>query len=206
MILILAQNSWAQYDSIPSTLADVEDEELFEGVSYRGGFGLFIPSSNENFRIAPYFELNMNIPISERNSIEFAAQIGGWDRENNFNYIRRMDSLKATSRLLINGLFKFKKDVIFFRKSFISVGAGFGASIVNINTVAFIFDEILEETPYETMSSFLLSPELEYVFDISERTQFSLSFSMQYADYKLRSALQNDFGKWYYMPKVTYRF
>lgn len=209
-VLILGGNLWAQTDSI-STIDyynknNNDDEAFFDGVSYRIGLGLLIPSSKEHFRTAVFFEYNMNIPISDINSIEFAAQLGVWDQENNFNYVQRLDSVTATSRVFLNGLFKFKKDIVFFKKSFVSIGAGIGFSAIFINIESYSDDDVLEEVSYETMTSVLLSPELEYVFDISDRTQFSLSFSVQYADYKFKSALQNDIGKWYYLPKVTYRF
>jgi hypothetical protein len=148
----------------------------------------------------------MNIPASKVNSFKLAVQFGGWDRENNFNYVSRLDSLQGTSRVFLNGLFKYKKDVIFFKKSFISVAAGIGIWTILINTQAYVFEKPLEETPYESMTSLVLSPELEFVFNITEITQLSLSFSVQYADYKLKSALQNDIGKWYFLPKSTYRF
>jgi hypothetical protein len=207
LLFALTSKTWAQYDSIPTVTEYKDDiDELFKQISYRGGIGLFIPASKDYFRIGTFFEGNMNIPISTINSIELVVQIGGWDRENNFNYVRRSDSLKGTSRVFINGLLKFKRDIVFFEKSFISIGAGLGVSTVFINTEAYISQTAIEETAFENMTSFILSPEVEYLLDISENTQFSLSFSMQYATYKLKSALQNDIGKWYYLPKITYRF
>ncbi len=207
LLISLTYNTWAQYDSI-RTITEYKDnvDELFEQISYRGGFGLFIPASDEFFRVGVFFEGNMNIPISTLNSVELAVQFGGWDRENNFNYVRRSDSLKATARVLINGLLKFKRDIVFIKKSFISIGVGIGLSIISVNTEAYIMQAPVEETAYENMTSFIWSPELEYLLDVSDRTQLSISFSVQYATYKLKSALQNNMDNWYYLPKITYRF
>lgn len=202
----LAFNVWAQDEGELLFLEDVSADEVFEGISYWGGFGLFIPSSKKDFRLAPYFECRMNIPISDRNSIEFAAQIGGWSRENNINYVGRLDSLKGTSRLFMTGIMTYKKDILFFKKSFISVGAGIGVSTILIHTQEYIFGEPLQEVAFNNMTSLVLGTELEYVFNLTERTQFSMSCSVQYANYKLKSALQYDIGKWYFLPKLAYRF
>lgn len=209
MILLFALTSkaWAQHDSITAVTEYKDDiDALFEQISYRVGMGLFIPASNEFFRVGLLFEFNANIPISTYNSIELAFQFGGWDRENNFNYVRRLEALKGTSSGILNGIIKYKKDVIFLKNSFVSIGGGIGISTIFITTEAYIFEESLENAPFENMTSLLLVPELEYVFNVTERTQFSLSVSVLYADYKLKSALQNNIGKWYYLPKITYRF
>lgn len=207
LFFLLILNTYAQNDSI-STVATYGDEvdRLFENISFRGGLGLFMPASKQHFTMAPFFEFNMNIPTSKVNSVEFAVQFGGWDRLNNFTYIKRQDTLKGTSRLFINGLLKFKRDVLFFDTSFIGIGVGVGISTIFINTDEDISQTPEEELIYSNMTSFILSPELEYLFDISERTQFSISFSVQYATYKLKPALENDIGKWYFLPKLGYRF
>lgn len=209
-ILLLTLNlmpSWSQYDSIRTVDTYVDDfDELWQNISYRGGIGLFIPISNQLFRVATFFEFNMNIPAGNDYSVELALQFGGWDRKNNFTYIKRLDTLKATSRIFFNGLIKFKKDIIFFKKSFISIGAGVG-----ISTILFVTNVIEpanedNQAPFKPMTSFLLSPELEYLFNVTNKTQISISFSLQYATYKLKAALENDIGKWYLLPKATYRF
>lgn len=207
MLFALTSNTWAQYDSIP-TITEYKDDidELFEQISYRGGIGLFIPASNQHFRVAAFFEFNMNIPTGNNNSAELVLQIGGWERENNFTYIKRLDTLKATSRMFYNGLIRLKKDIIFFKKSFIGIGVGVGFSSVLISTEVIEPENEDDQAQFKEMNSFLLSPELEYVFNVTEKTQFSISFSVQYATYKLKAALENDIGKWYYMPKIMYRF
>ncbi|SFZ93688.1 hypothetical protein SAMN05428642_103276 [Flaviramulus basaltis] len=207
LFFVLNIKSWAQYDSIQKINEYSKAiDEVLEGVSYRGGIGLFIPASKQYFKIAPFFEFNMNISVSGVNSVELAIQFGGWDRENNFNYFRRLDILKATSRIFLNGLVKFKKDIVFFEKSFMSIGAGAGISSIYINTDDILLLTKEEEKPYNEMVSFLLSPELEYLFNITDRTQLSISFSLQYVTYKLKYALHNNIGKCYYMPKITYCF
>jgi hypothetical protein len=201
--------SWSQYDSIRTVDTYVDDfDELWQNISYRGGMGLFIPASSQHFRVATFFEFNMNIPAGNDNSVELALQFGGWDRKNNFTYIKRLDTLKATSRMFFNGLIKLKRDIIFFNKSFISIGAGAGISTILISTEAIEPENENDEATliFKGMNSFLLAPELEYVFNVSDETQFSISFSVHYATYKLKAALENDIGKWYYMPKITYRF
>ncbi|PKQ43915.1 hypothetical protein [Confluentibacter flavum] len=198
---------WSQYDSIRTIDRYVDDfDEMIENISYRGGMGLFIPASNQHFREAPFFEFNMNVPTSQVNSVEFAIQFGGWSRENNFTYVKRLDTLKGTSNIFFNGLIKLKKDIIFFNKSFIGIGAGIGISTILIATDVIEPQNEDNQALYKGMTSFLLSPELEYIFDVTNKTQMSISFSVQYATYKLKAALQNDIGKWYYMPKITYRF
>lgn len=202
-LMAISLNLWAQYDSITTVYEYVDD---FDQISYRGGLGLFIPASNKNFRVATFIEFSMNISTNKVNSVELVVQFGGWARENNFTYTRRRDTQTATSKIFFNGLLKFKRDVLFFERSFIGVGAGLGISSVLINTDFFeqgIEDEI---KPYKSMSSFMLSPELEYLLDITEKTQISISLGVQYVTYKLRVALENDIGKWYFLPKVSYRF
>lgn len=209
-ILLLNFNfleSWSQYDSIRTIDVYVDDfDDMVESISYRGGMGLFIPASNQHFREAAFFEFNMNVPTSQVNSVEFAIQFGGWSRENNFTYIKRLDTLKGTSRMFFNGIVKLKRDIIFFNKSFIGIGAGLGLSTILIAT-DFIEPQNEDDLAvFKGMVSFLLSPELEYVLDVTNKIQMSISFSVQYATYKLKAALGNNIGKWYYMPKIAYRF
>jgi hypothetical protein len=201
--------SWAQYDSIRTVDTYVDGfDEMLQNISYRVGMGLFIPASNEHFRVATFFEINANIPIGNDYYVEFAFQLGGWARENNFTYISRGETLKGTSNIFVSGLSKLKKDIIFFKKSFIGIGAGVGISSISISTDVIEPENEGDEAilEFKALNSFLLSPELEYVFNVSDKTQFSISFSVQYATYKLKAALENDIGKWYYMPKIMYRF
>lgn len=211
-ILLMSLNlmlSWSQNDSIRTVDSYVDDfGKLIQNISYRGGMGLFIPASNQHFRVATFFEFNMNVPTSKVNSVEFAIQFGGWSRENNFTYIRRLDTLKGTSRMFFNGLIKLKKDIVFFKKSFIGIGVGVGISSILISTEVIEPENENDEALliFKGMNAFLLSPELEYIFNVTNKTQFSISFSVHYTTYKLKAALENDIGKWYYMPKITYRF
>lgn len=200
VFFVFSINLWAQSNS---SLAN-NSQKFSELISYRGGLGLFIPVSNQNFRVATLLEVNMNIPTSNVNSIEIALQIGGWDRENNFKYKTRLDTLKATSRVFINGLLKVKKDVLFFDKSFIGIGAGAGISTVLINNIIALPNE--DETPYKIITSLLFSPEIEYLIDINDRNQISINFSVQYSPYKFKVAVPNAIGKWFLLPKVTCRF
>jgi hypothetical protein len=201
--------SWAQNDSIRTVDSYVDGfDEMLQNISYRFGIGLFIPASNDHFRVATFFEINANIPIGNDYYIEFAFQLGGWNRENNFTYISRDETLKGTSRIFVSGLSKLKKDIFFFKKSFIGIGAGVGISSISISTDVTEPENEGDEAilEFKAVNSFLLSPELEYVFNVSEETQFSISFSVQYATYKFKVALENDIGNWYFMPKITYRY
>jgi hypothetical protein len=179
---------------------------MLQNISYRVGMGLFIPASNDHFRAATFFEINANIPIGNDYYVELAFQLGGWARENNFTYISRGETLKGTSRIFVSGLSKLKKDLFFFKKSFIGIGAGVGISSISISTDVIEPENEDDQVQFKSMTSFLMSPELEYVFNVSEETQFSISFSVQYATYKFKVALENDIGNWYFMPKITYRY
>lgn len=209
-VLLLTLNLmplWSQYDSIRTVDKYVDDfDEMIQNISYRVGMGLFIPASNQNFREAAFLEFSMNVPTSKVNSVELAIQFGGWSRENNFTYIKRLDTLKGTSSIFFNGLIKLKRDIIFFNKSFIGIGAGIGISSISITTDVIDSQNEDDQAQDKAMTSFFMSPELEYVLNVTDKTQISLSFSVQYATYKLKAALENDIGKWYYMPKITYRF
>ncbi len=211
LILILFRTtSWSQNDSIVSSYDSYFDdvEAYLETTSVRIGLGAFIPfkTTTQYFKISPLIEINWNFPVGTDESIELATQFVVPQQDNAFLYRKGLDTLNGKATLMFNTLMKFKKDIRKTHNSIMDVGIGVGVSAIVTTVEKPLIDIKEDRSEYESLVSLLLSPELEYLYDINPKAQISLSFSVQYSPYKLKAAIDNDIGKWYCIPKMTYRF
>lgn len=204
-ILIFAQN-----DSINTKINQYKDPfyDYMKTIKIRAGAGIFIPSTQAKNYLgnSPLFEINAEFPLKKRKSIELAAQIIIPNQQQNFVYIRTIDTIQAKATVIGNFMLRYKKSLIGNSKSDLKISLGFGASSLITDARNPYYSGKKEEQKYEIVNALLLQPGISYERKFGENTQLLLAFDLQYSPYKMEGALREDIGSIYYVPRLMFTF
>ncbi|WP_299338489.1 hypothetical protein [uncultured Psychroserpens sp.] len=172
------------------------------------GTGVFIPQGKlqRYFGNAPLFELNANFPLKKGKSIDGVFQFVIPNQQDDFLYLRTIDTVQAKSTLMFNLFLRFKKSMYNSQKSKVDFGLGIGASTITTDARNPFYSGEDDENKYELITAFLLMPGVELKHKFSEHTEFTFSFDLQYSPYKIEGALREDIGTLALIPKISYRF
>ncbi len=182
--------------------------DYFEKIIFKLGTGILIPQGNLNtyFGVSPLFEVNMNFPIKNKKSIELVLQFAVPHQKQSFRYIRTIDTLDVTSKMMINFFINFKKNIYKSSKSSVNLSLGIGASTIRTDARNPSYTGKKEEEKYEMISSILLSPGINWQYEFSPKTKITFGFNLQYAPYKIEGALRENIGSLGIIPKILYTF
>ncbi len=204
-IIIFAQN-----DSISNKQIANNDPmyNYLRTIKIRIGAGIFIPiQQSENYiGNSPMFEINAEFPLKRRKSLEIAAQIIVPNQQQNFVYIRTIDTIQAKATVIGNFMLRYKKSLIGNSKSDLKLSLGFGASSMVTNARNPFYSGNKDEKKYESVNALVLQPGISYERKFGENTQLLLGFDLQYSPYKMEGALREDIGSLYCMPRIMFTF
>lgn len=208
LILVLFQSTYSQNDSTRVRQRVDRYEDYFKSVSVDFGAGVFLPQGNlkDYFGIAPMFELKVNFPIDETKAIDGVFQFIVPNQQDDFVFLRTIDTVQAKSTFMFNALARFKKRVHYTEKSQVNIGLGIGVSTVLTNARNPFYSGREDENKYEYISALLLMPGIEWEHEFSGNSLFTFGFDVQYSPYKIEGALREDIGTFALIPKVSYRF
>jgi hypothetical protein len=180
----------------------------FDKISFSLGSGLFIPQGELKtyFGAAPVIEFNLNFPIKKNKSIDFVGQIIIPNQVEDFTYIRNIDTIQVKSTMMVNLFVKFKKTLKSFRNSTLKAYVGVGLSSITTNARNPFYSGGERESKYESVSTLLLAPGINYIFNMKSNTKLTIGINYQYAPYKVEGALRQDIGSSGIVPKLLFTF
>ncbi len=183
-------------------------DDYFKTVSIQFGAGLFVPQGQlqNYFGTAPLFELNANFPLKKGRSIDGVLQLVIPNQQDDFAYLRTIDTVQAKSTLMFNAFLRLKKHIHHSQDSKVNLGLGIGASTISTNARNPFYDGKDDENKYELITAFLLMPGVEWSHKFSKNNELIFSFEVQYSPYKIEGALREDIGGVALIPKLSYRF
>ncbi len=208
---------YAQNDST-STINSVEvksSKDFYDSydnyinkVSIKFGAGIFIPQSQLQtyFGIVPMFEINANFSFEKGRSVEGVFQFIIPNQQEDFVYLRAIDTIQAKSTFMFNAFLRFKKRVVHTKKAEVNLGLGIGVSTINTDARNPFYSGEEGENKYEFISTFMLMPGIDWSYKFSENAELTFGFDFQYAPYKIEGALREDIGSIALIPKLMYRF
>lgn len=178
-----------------------------ENISFRIGTGILIPQNGrkEFFGISPMLETTALLPLKNKKSIGFVLQFAIPTQRDAFVYQRTVDTINAKATLLINGMFRFKKEVVTKEKTALNIGLGIGISNIITNARNPFYTGREDENKYENITAILFAPNLEWKYRFLSH-EIAISIGLQYAPYKVEGALRENIGELFYVPKFSYRF
>ncbi|NMH88479.1 hypothetical protein [Flavivirga algicola] len=210
-VLICGLKLSAQTDTLSVTNSK-DYYDAFDGylnkITFNFGIGAFVPKGNLKtyFGDAPLFEISVSFPLKKAKSLEAVFQIIIPDQQEDFLFLRTIDTINVKSTSMFNGFIRFKKSVQNSRKSKVNLGLGIGVSTITTNARNPFYNGRKDESKYEFISSLLLIPGLAWSYTFSEHAKFTLGLDLQYSPYKIEGALREDIGQIALIPKISYRF
>ncbi len=177
-------------------------------VSIKFGAGVFIPQGQLQtyFGTAPMFEINANFPFEKGRSVEGVVQFVIPNQQEDFVYLRAIDTIQAKSTFMFNAFLRFKKRIVHTKTSEVNLGVGIGMSTINTDARNPFYSGDDGENKYEFISTFLLMPGIDWCHKFSENAELVFGVDLQYSPYKIEGALREDIGSIALIPKLMYRF
>lgn len=185
------------------------NESYFKRINFKIGGGILIPQGNlkEYLKTSPLVELSLDFPVTNFKSIQLAFQFVVPSQNKSFNYVRAVDTIKTKATFMLNPMLRFKKRINKKEKSELIIGIGIGASIINTNARnPFYTGSKEDEEKYEVITSFLVSPTLDYVKTFKSKDQLTFGLSLNYSPYKIEGSVQDNIGSISLVPKIMYSF
>lgn len=200
-----------------SMFSQVEKEEnskyfdyfdRFENPVFRIGTGLLIPEGGikNYFGVSPFVEVGVIFPVIDQKSFEFLAQFAIPTQEEDFLYEEVEGITEGRSTFMMNILLKIKKHIIHTEESDFNFGFGLGVSHVLTDIRNPFFEGKEGEEKYESITSILMSPGIEYVRRVNSYDVLSFGFALQISPYKIEGAVRENIGSLFFVPKITYSF
>ena len=186
-----------------------EITDYFKSVSFNIGAGLFIPQGTlqDYLGISPLAELNLNLPLKREKSIDLGIQFIIPNQTREFSYVRVEDTLQTESTFMFNAFLKFKVNVLSPNKnSRLNINTAFGVSSITTDARNPNFGNNEDDTKYEMVTAFLISPGLEYELRLKDDSVIKMGANLHYSPYKIEGALQENIGGIALIPKLSYRF
>ncbi|MEE9349657.1 MAG: hypothetical protein V3U80_06385 [Flavobacteriaceae bacterium] len=212
IIALFTVSSFAQQNSTPSNTYHDPIGESLSNSSFRIGTGVLLPQKKlkKYFGISPFVELSFDFPTKNGKSIEFALQMVVPNQKEKFKYARSTDTISAKASFMINPMVKFRKDLFNIDRSRLNIGLGIGASLITTDARnPFYEGETGSENKkekYETISTMLIAPSIEYTYTFRNNDRISMGFNLQFSPYKVEGSLQTDIGSLFYVPRIAYKF
>lgn len=211
LMLLMCLKSFSQKDSV-SVKSSYEYYDAYadymKKITFKFGAGLFVPQGNLKDYIgnAPVFEVNANFPIKSDRSIDAVLQFIVPNQQDDFLFIRTIDTIQAKSTFMFNMFARFNKRLIKTNKSSVTLGLGIGISSITTDARNPFFEGDKDQKKYEFISSLLVMPGIQWHHRFSENTQFTFGLDLQYSPYKVEGALREDIGSMAIIPKIIYKF
>ncbi len=211
VVLIFSLKLSAQTDTLSVTNSkDYYDafDDYFNKVTFNFGIGAFVPKGNLKtyFGEAPLFEISVNFPLKKAKSLDAVFQIVIPDQQEDFLFLRTIDTIHVKGTSMFNGFVRFKKSIQNSKNSKVNLGLGIGVSTITTNARNPFYNGRKDESKYEFISSLLLIPGVEWSHTFSEHAKFTFGFDLQYSPYKIEGALREGIGQIAMIPKISYRF
>lgn len=209
VMLVFGFSINAQNDAMDAPNSVYETEYTYVNqLSIKLGVGLFIPQGElqNYFGNAPLFELSANFPFKRRKSIDAVFQFIVPNQQDEFLFLRTIDTIEAKSTFMFNAFLRFKTHIYQNNTSKINLGLGLGVSTIITNARNPYYSGEQGERKYEYISALLLMPGIEWCYRFSGETELTVGIDFQYAPYKMEGALREDIGAMALIPKIMYRF
>lgn len=186
-----------------------QDKKPVTPPTIKAGTGVFIPVGNlqKYFSASPYFEFSVNAPFFLRNNFGFGLQFIVPNQKDALQY-QTIDNTLTQVKIssIINLTFNFRKRFLQKKNTAFEfrLGAGFSGIQTNLRNPNYTGKK--DENKYETISSFLVNPSIEYLKQFKDGTELSFGIGIQYAPYKIEGAVKENIGGVGCIPKLMYVF
>ena len=195
-----------QQKGIPT---DIFNTNIQNNYIFKIGTGVFIPNGKlkEYLGTSPLFEINLNFPILDKiQSSDLVLQFVIPEQQKKFVYQQSNDTIYAKSSFIFNAFLKFKKELLSSKKFSTNINFGIGASIITTNAKNPFYTGKNDEEKYESITTLLIAPGIEFYHHISEKVKLTYSFNYHYAPYKIEGALKTNIGSSAIVPKILVSF
>ncbi len=180
----------------------------FDNATFAIGGGIFMPQGKlaNYFGTAPFLELSANFPLRRKRAIGLTLQVVIPNQKDDFLYRRTIDTIQVKSTMMLNFTVDFKKSLHASTKGNLELKLGLGVSAITTDARNPFYSGEEGEEKYETISSVLFSPGLQYQHEFNENSKFIIGISVNYAPYKVEGAVREDIGGLAFVPKIAYVF
>lgn len=191
-----------------STYAFSQQHEMTQNPLIKAGVGVFIPQGKltKYIGISPYFELSLDIPLFNKDIFGVSAQFVIPNQQDEFNYERTTDTIRAKSTLIANITLNLKKIFFDSPKKRLSLNFGIGASSIQTDARNPYYTGEENQDKYEMVSSLLLNPSVEFTKKLKYYNEITIAIGAQYSPYKIEGAIQENIGGFAIIPKFIYKF
>lgn len=172
----------------------------------RIGAGVWLPQGklSNTFNASPMFEFALDFANgNELRSFEFVMQFILPEQGQDFTYNTDAGRFTASSNLILNGIFKFKKPLYTNGANKIEIGAGLGISAMFISENDIDFKDAI---PYESANTILFIPGVNWYHKFKDASVLTLGADLHIAPYTVQGAELSKLGAISFIPKLTYRF
>lgn len=172
------------------------------------GGGVFMPLGDlsQYFGTAPFFEISTDFHLPRKKSIGLSLQFVIPNQKDDFLYRRTIDTIQVKSTMMFNLSANFKKTLASSDRGKLNISVGIGASMITTDARNPFYSGQEGENKYETVTSILFAPGLEYRYAFNEDAQFIVGVSMHYAPYKVEGAVRENIGGLALVPRIAYIF
>jgi len=187
---------------------DSDKFDPFHNATFAIGGGIFMPQGKlaNYFGTAPFLEVSVNFPLRRKRAIGMNLQVVIPNQKDDFLYRRTIDTIQVKSTMMLNFTVDFKKSLYTSTKGNLELKLGLGVSAITTDARNPFYSGEEGEEKYETISSVLFSPGLEYQYEFSQNSKFVIGVSLNYAPYKVEGAVREDIGGLAFVPKIAFIF
>lgn len=193
------------------TMQAQNDSDKFDplnNTTFAIGGGVFMPQGKlaNYFGTAPFLELSGNLLLRRKRAIGLTLQVVIPNQKDDFLYRRTIDTIQVKSTMMLNFTVDFKKSIYTSATGNLELKLGLGVSAITTDARNPFYSGEEGEEKYETISSVLFSPGLDYRHQFNPNSTFVVGLSINYAPYKVEGAVREDIGALAFVPKITYVF